>query len=64
MKEVISMINEEESAIYERIRELRRGSIEERRMAIECEKLLSDYYAKESLEEKLCIIISRIEGLG
>lgn len=44
-------VNDNADKIYDRIRKLRNGNIEQRRLAIECEKILSNP-KEESLTQK------------
>lgn len=51
------MMKDKEKIVYERIRTLKKGSLEQKKIALECEKILSDRCEEESLEVKLEKII-------
>ena len=51
------MMKDKEKIVYERIRTLKNGSLEQKKIALECEKILSDRCEEESLEVKLEKII-------
>ena len=47
------MMKDKEKLIYEKIRAFKKGNLHQQRIALECEKILSDRCNKESLEVKL-----------
>ena len=58
------MVKDKEKIIYESIRTLKKGNLQQQKTALECEKLLSDRCNKESLEVKLEKIIKILKNIN
>ena len=57
------MAKDREKEIYEKIRELKEGNMSQRKVAIECEKILADECSNKTLNEKLDLIFEMIDEI-
>lgn len=56
------ILMDDSNNIYDKIRKLRDGNESQRRLAVECEKILSDRVAGESLNDKLMKILKILDS--
>ena len=56
-------MNDKEKEIYTKIRELKKGNLEQKKLAIKCEKILADECSNKNLNEKLNMVISIINNM-